>query len=39
MEIEIWKEVVGYKGLYEISSFGRVKRLSAESSNIRLMEN
>lgn len=24
---EIWKEVNGYKGLYEISSFGRVKSL------------
>ena len=28
MEKEIWKNVVGYEGLYEISSLGRVKRLS-----------
>ncbi len=25
---EIWKPVVGYEGLYEISSYGRLKRLS-----------
>ena len=25
--IEIWKPVVGYKGLYEVSSFGRVRSL------------
>ena len=25
---EIWKEVVGYEGLYEISNFGRVKSLN-----------
>jgi len=28
MDKEIWKSVVGYEGLYEISSMGRVKRLS-----------
>lgn len=28
MEKEIWKEVVGYEGLYAISSEGRVKRLA-----------
>jgi putative component of membrane protein insertase Oxa1/YidC/SpoIIIJ protein YidD len=25
---EIWKPVVGYEGLYEISSYGRLKRLA-----------
>lgn len=25
MSKEIWKDVVGYEGLYEVSSFGRVK--------------
>ena len=25
---EIWKDVVGYEGLYEVSNLGRVKRLS-----------
>jgi hypothetical protein len=27
MRKEIWKPVVGYEGLYEVSSFGRVKSL------------
>lgn len=27
MENEIWKPVVGFEGLYEVSSFGRVKSL------------
>lgn len=27
MEMEIWKPVVGYEGLYEVSSLGRVKSL------------
>ena len=27
MEPEIWKDVIGYVGLYQISSFGNVKRL------------
>lgn len=26
-EAEIWKDVVGYEGLYQVSSFGRVKAL------------
>lgn len=25
--VEIWKDIVGYEGLYQISSFGRVKSL------------
>lgn len=27
-DIEVWKPVIGYEGLYEISSFGRVKALA-----------
>lgn len=27
-EIEIWKPVVGYEGLYEVSNMGRLKRIS-----------
>jgi hypothetical protein len=27
-EIEVWKSVVGYEGLYEVSNFGRVKRIA-----------
>lgn len=26
-EIEIWKDIVGYEGLYQISNLGRVKSL------------
>jgi len=28
METEIWKDVVGYEGIYQISSIGRLKRLA-----------
>lgn len=28
LEGEIWKDIVGYEGLYQVSSFGRVKSLS-----------
>lgn len=28
-DIEIWKSVLGYEGLYEVSSFGRIKALAA----------
>jgi hypothetical protein len=27
-QIEIWKDVVGYEGIYQISSFGRLKTIS-----------
>lgn len=27
MEKEIWKDVVGYEGLYQVSNFGRIKSL------------
>ena len=27
MKIEIWKDVVGYKGLYQVSNLGRIKSL------------
>lgn len=27
MEEEIWKDIKGYEGLYQISNFGRVKSL------------
>ena len=32
---EVWRDVVGYEGLYQVSNFGRVKRLSAENIVIR----
>jgi len=28
---EMWKDVVGYEGVYQVSSFGRVKRVKAAS--------
>lgn len=28
MEIEVWKPIEGYEGIYEVSSFGRVKSLA-----------
>lgn len=31
--VEIWKPVVGYEDLYEVSSFGRVRSLDRISSN------
>lgn len=37
-KIEVWKDVVGYEGLYIVSSMGRVKSLdrkSAKGSNIK----
>lgn len=29
---EIWKPVIGYEGLYEVSSLGRVKSLNYNES-------
>lgn len=39
-EIENWKDIVGYEGLYRVSSFGRIKRLSKvrDGSNAILPE-
>ena len=28
--MEIWKDIKGYKGLYQVSSLGRVKSLKRE---------
>ena len=27
MQEEIWKDIIGYEGLYQVSSFGKIKRL------------
>lgn len=32
-EIEVWKPVVGYEGLYEVSSFGRVRSIDRITTN------
>ncbi len=34
MEQEIWKDIPGYEGLYQVSSFGRIKSLWYWSSKI-----
>lgn len=31
--MEIWKDIKGYKGLYQISNFGNVKSLSKKKWN------
>lgn len=33
MEKEIWKDVVGYEGLYQVSNLGRVKSLEKYVKN------
>ena len=35
MEREIWKDIIGYNGLYQVSNFGRVKSLSRRTSDGR----
>lgn len=35
MEGEIWKDVVGYEGLYEISNYGRIKSLPVNVNHSR----
>lgn len=37
MDNEIWKPVIGYEGLYEVSSLGRVKSLPRKTTNGRIM--
>lgn len=33
---EIWKDIVGYEGLYQISNLGNVKSLKRNRFNYRL---
>lgn len=39
MEIEIWKPIVGYESLYEVSNLGKVKRLSVSRPMISKVGN
>ena len=32
--MEEWRQVVGYEGLYEVSSLGRVRRVGAHGARI-----
>lgn len=38
MEKEIWKDIIGYEKLYQVSSLGRIKSLSRNASNVCLKE-
>lgn len=38
MQKEIWKSVKGYEGIYEISSFGRVKSLGRKGSGASIKD-
>lgn len=33
MEVEIWKDVLGYEGIYQVSNLGRVKNLNYRGTN------
>lgn len=35
--IEIWKDIKGYEGLYQVSNLGRVKRLERYTENIKYL--
>lgn len=35
---EIWKDVIGYEGLYQVSNYGRVKSLERLSTNGRCLK-
>ena len=37
MFIEIWKDILGYEGLYQISNIGRIKSLQRYNSRNRLI--
>lgn len=34
-KVEIWKDIIGYEGLYQISSFGRIKSMGRDILNTR----
>lgn len=39
METEIWKDIEGYEGIYQVSSYGRIKSLRyRHSSKVRIMK-
>ena len=38
-ENEIWKDVVGYEGLYQVSNLGNVKSLDRKRFNGMVMAN
>ena len=36
---EIWKAIVNYEGIYEVSNYGRVRRISYENTQYRRKKN
>ena len=38
-KMEIWKDIVGYEGLYEVSNFGRVKSLKGHEKILKPANN
>lgn len=36
--MEIWKDIKGYEGLYQVSNFGRIKSFVRNVSNPRIMK-
>lgn len=39
MGIEVWKDITGFENLYQVSNYGRVKRLSRKIYNKGLLKN
>lgn len=35
MELEIWKDIAGYEGLYQVSNLGRVRSISFTNNQVR----
>jgi len=38
MDEEIWKDIEGYEGLYQISNLGRIKTISRQGTNTRFIK-
>nr|DAS03746.1 MAG TPA: NUMOD4 motif protein [Caudoviricetes sp.] len=36
---EIWKDVEGYEGLYQVSNFGRVRSLKSSMELVNVLDN
>ena len=39
MKDEIWKNIDGYKGLYQVSNLGRIKRIGAKIKIVDMVHN
>lgn len=36
--MEIWKDIIGYEGIYQVSSIGRVKRIGKYRNQVKKWE-